>query len=167
MIACVDTWYSDVNSITAVVLFEKWSDEVAKSEFVHDLKQPAADYVPGQFFRRELPSILAAIRAIDEKLDAVIIDGYVWLDDQKRKGLGAILYDELEGFIPIIGVAKTKFVGSTGIEVFRGNSRRPLIVTSAGMDNEEAASHVQSMAGGHRIPKLLKRVDYLSRHSCK
>ncbi|PKN30756.1 MAG: endonuclease V, partial [Deltaproteobacteria bacterium HGW-Deltaproteobacteria-21] len=48
-------------------------------------------------------------------------------------------------------------------EVFRGRSKSPLYVTAAGMDPSEAAGHIRSMHGGHRIPTLLKQVDRLSR----
>ncbi len=47
-----------------------------------------------------------------------VIDGYVWLDDQGKKGLGARLYDALDAQIPVIGVAKTLFATATSaIEV--------------------------------------------------
>ena len=93
-----------------------------------------------------------------------MIDGYVWLDSQNRKGLGAYLFDELGQSVPVIGVAKTRFAGSGAVEVFRGKSSRPLLVTAAGIEVSQAAQNIQAMAGSSRIPVLLKRADYLSRH---
>jgi len=49
--------------------------------------------------------------------------------------------------------------------VLRGDSRRPLYVTAAGLDPAAAALHVRSMHGPFRIPTLLKRVDQLCRTS--
>jgi deoxyribonuclease V len=76
--------------------------------------------------------------------------------------LGRYLY-EATG-IPVVGVAKTFFHGHTGVmEVFRGESARPLFVSTAGFDLNQAASGVHAMSGPFRIPTLLKRVDALSR----
>jgi deoxyribonuclease V len=81
----------------------------------------------------------------------------------KRAGLGKHLFKFLDGKIPVVGVAKSKFEGSSGAEVFRGGSIRPLYVTSAGMDLQKASVRIRSMHGVHRIPTLLKRVDLLAR----
>jgi len=48
---------------------------------------------------------------------------------------------------------------SSCIPVVRGVSRRPLFVTTAGINAEEAAKGVQAMHGPYRIPTLLKLVD--------
>jgi len=164
MIACTDTYYTDAGSSTAVVQFEDWNDVCALIESVHHRDLDAAEYVPGQFFRRELPCIVSAIEPIRHALDCIVIDGYVWLDSQNRQGLGAYLFDELGQSVPVIGVAKTRFAGSGGVEVFRGKSSRPLLVTAAGIEVSQAAQNIQAMAGSTRIPVLLKRADYLSRH---
>jgi len=47
--------------------------------------------------------------------------------------------------------------------VLRGGSRRPLLVTAAGLAPADAADLVRAMAGPHRLPDALKRVDTLSR----
>jgi deoxyribonuclease V len=164
MIACTDTYYTDIDSRTAVVQFDDWRDKVPESEYTFIRRQSAADYVPGQFYRRELPCIISAVKRIRDKLSSIVIDGYVWLDGHGRKGLGAVLYEELGQSVTVIGVAKNKFSGSSGVEVFRGKSSRPLIVTAAGMEVERAASFIEAMAGENRIPGLLKRADHRSRH---
>ena len=162
-IACVDTYYGSNYSCTGCVLLRDWADETAINELVHKIDAPAAQYVPGEFFRRELPCILTAIRPFQQQLRTIVVDGHVWLGEN-RKGLGAVLYEELERRIAVVGVAKSPFAGGKGTEVYRGTSTKPLIVTAAGMDQIEAAQAIQSMAGPHRIPALIKRADYLSRH---
>jgi deoxyribonuclease V len=98
-----------------------------------------------------------------ESPQIVVIDGYVWLGEQKP-GLGAHLYDVLGQQVAVVGVAKTLFTGAEPVElVLRGRSRTPLYVTAAGMDLAEAANHIRAMHGSHRIPTLLKRADQLSR----
>ena len=91
----------------------------------------------------------------------IIIDGYVWLDANHRPGLGAILHEALGKRVPVVGVAKTVFGDALSwcIPVVRGVSRRPLFVTAAGINAEEAAKGVHTMHGLHRIPTLLKLVD--------
>ncbi len=63
----------------------------------------------------------------------------------------------------VVGVAKNPFRSASPIEVFRGGSKRPLFVTAVGIDAKQAAHHVEKMAGPHRFPLLLQRVDALSR----
>jgi deoxyribonuclease V len=120
-------------------------------------------YQSGQFYRRELPCILAVLKSLPELAQVIIIDGYVWLGDH-RPGLGAHLYEALGQQVAVVGVAKTRFVRAEPVElVLRGRSRSPLYVTAVGMDLAEAASRIRTMHGSYRIPTLLKRVDQLSR----
>src|SRR6185369_8923571 len=122
-------------------------------------------YEPGQFFRRELPCLLAVLKVLPTA-DVILIDGYVWLGDGNKPGLGAHLYKSLSERTPVIGVAKTKFKGAdSAAEVLRGRSTRPLFITAAGMSQECAAAHIRSMQGLYRIPTLLKRVDSLCRNT--
>jgi deoxyribonuclease V len=161
VIACVDVDYGAARVATACLGFTAWTDAASCYEAVTSSPGAAADYTPGEFYQRELPYLLAVLRPIAGQLDAVIVDGYVWLGADK--GLGAHLHDALGGTTPIIGVAKTSFAGATAIEVIRGASARPLYVTAAGIDAVVAADHVRAMHGEHRIPTLLKRVDQLAR----
>ncbi len=120
-------------------------------------------YEPGQFFRRELPCLLAVLSKLPP-VDVVVIDGYVWLGGLENPGLGAHLYQALGRRTSVVGVAKTRFKGAeTTCEVLRGKSKRPLFITAAGMSQEVAAKHVHCMHGAYRIPTLLKRVDELCR----
>jgi deoxyribonuclease V len=94
----------------------------------------------------------------------LVIDGYVWLGPANEPGLGAYLFKALGSATPIIGVAKTGYRGDTWSErVYRGESRRPLYVTAAGIEATKAAQLVAGMDGKHRIPALLRRVDRLAR----
>jgi deoxyribonuclease V len=165
MIACVDVDYRDSGAVAACVLFRSWTDGVSAGEVVERTAN-VEPYQPGQFYRRELPCLLSVLRRVAEPLQAVVIDGYVWLGDENSPGLGAHLYKALGRTLPVIGVAKTHFAGAVAARpVLRGDSQRPLHVTAAGMDPAAAAEHVRSMHGPFRIPTLLRRVDQLCRTS--
>ncbi len=122
-----------------------------------------APYQSGQFYLRELPCLLAVLEK-GPPADIIVVDGYVWLGDEQRPGLGAHLYRTLDEKAAVIGVAKTRYAGATAVqELLRGASRSPLYITAAGMDLSEAAHHIAEMHGPYRIPTLLKRVDDLCR----
>jgi deoxyribonuclease V len=122
----------------------------------------AAPYQPGRFYARELPALRAVLGDVGHHLSLVIIDGYVDLDPQGRPGLGAHLYTDLN--VPVIGVAKTAFrTASHAIAVRRGDARRPLYITSAGIPADRAAALIAGMAGPYRLPDALRRVDALAR----
>jgi deoxyribonuclease V len=165
MIACVDVDYRKTGAVAACVLFRAWSDGVSAAERIERIPH-VEEYVPGQFYRRELPCLLAVLGGLTEAPEIVVVDSYVWLDGAGKPGLGAHLYEALKRTTPVIGVAKTRFASCTIARgVCRGDSHRPLFVTAAGIDVEEAAGHVAKMHGPFRIPTLLKRVDELCRSS--
>jgi deoxyribonuclease V len=91
----------------------------------------------------------------------IIIDGFVYLDDEGKKGLGAYLYETLLVKVPVIGVAKTSFHNNklNVIEIKRGESNNPLFVSAIGMEVAEAAERIKNMTGAYRMPDLLKEVD--------
>ena len=163
MLACVDVDYRDEGAVAACVLFRDWADEAPAAERVERVAR-VEPYEPGQFYRRELPCLLAVLGPVAEGLEAVVIDGYVWLRDEDMPGLGGHLYEALGRAVPVVGVAKTRFRSAeVARPVLRGGSGRPLYVTAAGVSADEAARHVRDMHGPHRIPTLLKRVDQLCR----
>jgi deoxyribonuclease V len=165
MLACVDVDYRAGEAFAACVLFRSWDDGSSADERVERVTR-IEPYEPGQFYRRELPCLLAVLGRVREPLEAVVVDGYVWLRDEQAPGLGARLFEALGRSVPVIGVAKTRFVSaSAAVAVRRGHSGRPLYVTAAGMDVEVAARHIQGMHGPFRLPTLLKRVDRLCRES--
>jgi deoxyribonuclease V len=164
MIACLDVDYRDTCGFAAGITFRDWTDAGVVDERVVRIAD-VQSYEAGQFFRRELPCLLAVLQKMP-RVQTVIVDGYVWLDGPSKLGLGAHLYQALGERVPVIGVAKTKFLGAEGVcEVTRGASKRPLFVTAAGIQPEIAADLVRSMHGKYRLPTLLSRVDYLCRRA--
>lgn len=162
MKAVLDASYRGDKAIAACLLFKNWTDSKPHRQFTVQVKG-VAPYESGSFYKRELPCLLAALSKVDEPLDCVVIDGNVWLNDGKR-GLGAHLFDAIQ--IPVIGIAKSSFSGSTFAEhVLRGKSKNPVYVTSTGMDQVIAAQHVAAMHGNHRLPTMVKLVDRLCRRS--
>jgi deoxyribonuclease V len=118
-------------------------------------------YEPGRFFARELPAIQAVLAETAE-VDLLIVDGYVDLDPEGRPGLGAHVREETG--LTVVGVAKTAFRTAThAVPVLRGEASHPLYVTAAGIGVAEAAALVAEMAGPHRMPDALRRVDRLTR----
>ena len=106
------------------------------------------------------------IGAIREKVSVLLVDGYCHLSADFQPGLGAYLHEALTEPAQIVGVAKNRFRHSQhAIEVFRGNSMRPLFVTAIDISYESASRHIQTMSGDFRIPKMLKWVDHLARDS--
>lgn len=164
MYAAIDVQYADPKAAAACVTFDGWSNEVADQE-ASVLIDQVAPYIPGQFYRRELPCILAVLEKVQSSFDAVLIDGYVWLGHD-RPGLGQYLFEALGGTTPVIGVAKSAFADDeAAVPVIRGESANPLYVTAAGFDTRSAARHVEAMHGPYRMPTLLKSVDTLCRRA--
>jgi deoxyribonuclease V len=162
MIAALDVQYDEPTAAatSAVVTFATWTDAEPHAEHVVRT-MGIAPYEPGAFYKRELPCLLAVLESLPAAPSIVVIDGYVTLGD--KPGLGSHLWEAIERRTPIIGVAKTRFHSAAAEEVLRGGSRSPLYVTAVGIDLDVAAAHIRSMAGPHRIPTLLKRVDQLAR----
>jgi len=158
VIACLDVYYRGDAATAACVLLNDWRDATPARELTRTIDR-VAPYEPGEFYKRELPCLLAVLSDVTPTI--VVIDGYVWLDAHHRKGLGAHLHDAIG--IPVVGVAKTEFAGAPALRVVRGTSNTPLLVSAIGMDEAEAAQHVRTMHGPFRIPTMLKRVDQLSR----
>lgn len=165
MIAALDVYYlTDNRASAAAVLFSDYRDAEPSAVYTQFIRQ-AADYLPGEFYKRELPCLLALLERINRVPDEMVIDGYVMLGE--RPGLGQHLFECFHGKIPVVGVAKSKFRGSSGAELFRGSSLRPLYITAAGMEQREACERIKRMHGGHRLPTLLRRVDRLARENAR
>ncbi|MCR9142404.1 MAG: endonuclease V [bacterium] len=184
----VDVLYRENRAQVAAILFADWADPGPLRTEVLEM-QVESDYVPGEFYRRELPCIrnILADRFAGDELQHIVIDGFVYLDQNRRAGLGAHLYRELNGplaskrnseiaskengSISVIGVAKTAFHGmqphATETDFYRtvrrGESQTPLYITATGLDLDAAADAIQSMHGKYRMPTLLKQLDRLTR----
>lgn len=162
MILALDAHYrEDDSGRAAAVAFHDWSDELPAGEYIVEFTG-AASYRPGAFYERELPGLLEVIDKVEEPPDILIVDGYVWLGEE-RPGLGAQLWEALGRSTPVIGVAKSEFRSAPAVELLRGGSWRPIYITAAGMDAGEAAHLIESMPGAHRMPLMLQRVDRLAR----
>ncbi len=164
MKAAVDVDYRGEGALAAAVAFHGWADATPALEVTEPIARVEA-YEPGAFYKRELPCLLAVLARLPSPPELVVIDGYVWLGGEERPGLGARLFDALGRRVPVIGVAKTRFLSAKlAVEAARGEeAKRPLFVTAAGMDVNEAADAIRAMHGPHRLPTLLKRVDSLCR----
>lgn len=165
MILATDVQYRDDGSAAvAGVLFGAWAAPMPE-RVIRTVLTEVEPYVPGQFFRRELPCILHLL-TLCPPVDTVIVDGYVdVLPD--HPGLGRHLFDRLGGGTPVVGVAKTRYHGTHALPLCRGGSNNPLYITSAGMDPSVARDLVESMSGDFRLPTLLKLADQVARQEEK
>ena len=165
MILAFDTYYYPSKAKTVCLTFENWTDKHYLQAYTEEITE-IEEYVPGEFYRRELPCILSLLDKIPHTdQDVILIDGFVYLDDEQKPGLGAHLYHQLQTKIPVIGIAKTNFATIEKLKrpVYRGKSKNPLFITSIGLDIERAVTLVSGMHGEHRIPTLLKQLDQLTR----
>jgi deoxyribonuclease V len=163
VLACVDVDYRAGDAVAACLVFADVSDAAPLVREVARIPI-AAEYQPGELYRRELPALLAVLARVTAPLSTVFVDGHVWLGTG-RPGLGAHLHDALDGRVAVIGVAKRPFLGAPSIAVVRGKSRVPLHVTAQGIAPEDAARLVADMHGPHRLPTMLKAVDSLARRA--
>jgi deoxyribonuclease V len=165
MILAFDTYYYDDQAKTVCITFKNWADTLPDNTYI-DITDNVAEYEPGAFYKRELPCILNTLKKIDlSQVDIIIIDGFVFLDDDNKPGLGNYLYKALEKKIPVIGVAKTNFaqIHKNKRALLRGKSVKPLFITSIGIDLDLATEKIKTMHGEYRIPDLLKDLDRLTK----
>ena len=164
MIACFDAHYNDNSAIAAAIVFRRWEDETAVDQYTVKVTD-VGDYRPGSFYERELKPLQELIPLISYPIRYFVIDAYCHLSDDGSPGLGAYLHKSLPDDSAVIGVAKNRFRDTRhAVELFRGDSNRPLFITSIGVSYQSAADHVKSMHGEHRIPIILKAVDRLARN---
>jgi deoxyribonuclease V len=158
----VDVDYRQSEAVVAAIVANTW-DAPAAIETRLALVTEVKPYQPGAFFERELPCILQVLALLQSEYHAIVIDGYVDLDEHGRPGLGGHLYTQLQKNVVVVGVAKTAFHGSSfAVPVLRGTSHKPLFVTARGIQNDHAAALVRRMHGNFRLPSLIKEVDTLA-----
>lgn len=161
MILALDAYYYNEKAKVTGICFEEFHSDTENSIASITL-DCTNEYVSGEFYKKELPCLLEMISRYDlSSLKYIIVDGYVYLDDSGKKGLGHYLYDQLEIKVPVIGIAKNSFYQNKKhvTAVFRGKSQKPLYVTAIGADAAEISPLIQQMAGEYRIPSLLKKLD--------
>ncbi|MCK5903018.1 MAG: hypothetical protein KAG28_07700 [Cocleimonas sp.] len=164
MMLAVDVQYHDNNTaVVAGIGFETWDAAIPTQIYTTAIDHVAA-YCSGQFYKRELPCLLALLKAHDLSPKTLIIDGYVYLDGRSKAGLGKYLYDALQGQSQVIGVAKKAFANiDNQYQLFRGNSKKPLYISCVGESLDHAKQLIHDMHGDYRIPSLLKKADQVCR----
>lgn len=165
MIYAFDTYYYGDFAKTICIAFKNWDSENEEAIYSENTSI-TSEYESGAFYKRELPCILSLLKKIDLKeSDIIIVDGYVTLNNDGKIGLGGYLYNALDNKIPVVGIAKNGFAAEDDKrrEVFRGESKTPLFVTSQGIDVDEIKIALKNMSGAYRIPALLKKLDQLTR----
>ncbi|WP_459750541.1 endonuclease V [Streptomyces sennicomposti] len=181
----VDVAYDDERDVVAaaaVVLDAATLRVVAEATAVGRISFP---YVPGLLAFREIPTVLAALDALDRPPGLVVCDGY-GLAHPRRFGLASHL-GVLTG-LPVIGVAKNPFTfahadpgtprGSAsplldgGEEVGRALRTRdgvkPVFVSvghRTTLDN--ACAHTLALAPAYRLPETTRRADALCRRALR
>lgn len=159
MILAIDVYYLERTAKAVGVLFD-WDDSEPR-QFIEVEVDGVEDYLPGQFYKRELPCLLKVIDRVDAaSLEAIVVDGHVYVNETTY-GLGGKLYEALGRSIPVIGVGKNAFHAnsSTVRQVFRGGSSKPLYVSAIGTDADSAADRITNMYGKYRFPDILKQLD--------
>lgn len=144
-----------------------------------------AEYVPGEFAKRELPSLVNVLQQLSVMPDLLLCDGHGFAHPT-RNGLACQLGKLLN--IPSIGCAKTRLIGEfTEPDSARGsiselkengelighvvrtqNGINPLFV-SAGyqVDLQAASDIVLKLCTAFRIPEPLRAADQLGRTEMK
>jgi len=113
VLAILDAAYSETASAVACVTAASWDATRSLNETSLTAGPPAA-YEPGQFFKRELPLLVDVLARLPDRPATIVIDGYVWLGMDGRKGLGAHLYDALGEACAVVGIAKTRLADADG-----------------------------------------------------
>jgi len=163
LILAIDVQYKEDTATVAGVLFSNWQSAEPHRCVVTPVSK-ILPYEPGAFYKRELPCIMALLKEVHEPLDVIVVDGFVSLGADQRKGLGMHLYESINKSAVVVGVAKQAFKDTPKeFELLRGESQKPIYVSAAGMSTTQAINHVASMHGKHRLPTMLKKVDQLCR----
>lgn len=157
MFLAIDVDYDNEKGLAWVagVAFDSWDSK--DGEVFRTFLDDIPDYVSGEFYKRELPCIEKLIKECGLQPHTIIVDGYC----QFAGGLclGGIL-NKRHPEIKVIGVAKNPhFHMPDNVEVYRGESKRPLYVTASGLPHDEAKQIISDMAGKYRLPDRLKQVD--------
>lgn len=161
----IDTFYTEDNAYTVGVFFSRW-DDTEPLEIIKHTSKPIYPYVPGEFYKRELPCIMDLLGLVNfDTLSTIIVDGFIRIekDGVLVPGLGEHLYDEVKDWgISVIGVAKSKFEGCNrwSIPIIRKEGSNPLYVQGIGRYTDNmAAELIKGMSGPNKLPTLLQILD--------
>lgn len=157
----VDVAYRDNTAKVVGGFFKNWADKEL-FKICEKIVNNVQDYIPGEFYKRELPCILDFLNDYElSEIELIVVDGFVVLNDEGKKGLGAYLFESLGKRIPIVGIAKTSFHNNNKnvISLFRGISQKPLYISSIGINLTEVSDIIKNMFGHNRVPHIIKQVD--------
>lgn len=161
-IVLTDVFYQKEYAQAAGLVIHKWTDALPSEEYL-SASTDIEEYVSGQFYQRELPHLIRLLGMI-VSYDCVVVDAHVWLEPN-QPGAGHYLWQALDQRCPVIGVAKNPYRNGVALPLKRGESGKPLWISSVGVDVSQALSWIGEMSGPHRMPTLLKQVDSLSRQT--
>ncbi|MGH1385849.1 endonuclease V [Kordia sp.] len=164
MIAAIDIHYKETYAKAVCVVFN-WADETPQHVYTAIITE-VAPYVSGEFYKRELPCILKVLEQVQlDSLEAIIVDGHVFVHNDKKYGLGGYVWEALDKKVPIIGIAKKSFIHTEKVAtpIKRGTSESPLYVSCIGIDKETVLEKIKLFHGEYRMPTILKLVDSHSR----
>lgn len=164
MILALDVHYKENYAKNVGVLFD-WMDAEPHQVIVTQTAD-VEEYVPGEFYKRELPCLLDVMTQVNlEELEAIIVDGHVYIDNTFTYGLGGHFWEAIQRKVPVIGIAKRHFHlnEKTNIPILRGSSKNPLYVSAIGMDLDVAVEKVNQLHGINRIPTILKILDSVTK----
>lgn len=166
LIAAADVHYRENKAVGVIVLFSEWESEKIHSFEKLEFSGEYSEYIPGEFYKRELPILQSLYEKIrSTELEAFIVDGYVFLGKEEKPGLGYYVYQMLGSAIPVIGAAKSRFRENSENcrELFRGKSSKPIYITSVGITAEDALNKIQRMKGDFRMPDILSKLDRMTK----
>ncbi|WP_211226574.1 endonuclease V [Pedobacter glucosidilyticus] len=164
IILAMDVHYRE-NVAKAVGALFKWESD-APNELIVKYIDDVSEYIPGEFYKRELPCIREIIDSADlNRIAVIIVDSHIYINNNREYGLGGKLWQELGQRIPVIGVAKSSFKDNqeTITPIKRGNSKKPLYISSIGIELEVAARLILNMKGKYRLPDILKTLDSVTK----
>ncbi|MFE7132858.1 endonuclease V [Streptomyces sp. NPDC057638] len=182
----VDVAYDDERGLVAAAAVVLDATNLAVVEETTAVGWVAFPYVPGLLAFRELPAVLAALRALRTGPGLVVCDGY-GRAHPRRFGLASHL-GVVTG-LPALGVAKNPFVhahdglgpqrGQTaalladdGEELGRALRTQPgvkPVYVSAGhrISLDNACAHTLALAPRYRLPETTRRADALCRRALR
>lgn len=178
MILLTDVFYEEeVNTAhIAAIAIDNWTSSTILKTWEIDKSGIDCEYIPGQFFKREMPCLIELWNTISEEeksqITTIIVDGFYDIWDG-RHGLGHHFHDWLieNGYDKeVVGIAKSpcRETNKFTLPVYRteeskkSKCRSALWVNGSNMDNDYQAK-VLSMHGEYRLPTMVKAVDKLSR----
>ncbi|MCK9217947.1 MAG: endonuclease V [Firmicutes bacterium] len=165
MLLALDVYYRKTYAVAVGVIFD-WFDDKSQKIIIEYIDE-VDEYIPGEFYKRELPCIMRVIKQVNiGELEAIIVDGHIYVE-KDTYGLGGKLYEQLNQQLPIVGVAKNSFLKNkdTVKEIYRGVSKKPLYVSTVGIDSNTICEKIAKMKGNYRIPILLKELDSITKQS--